>query len=135
MTHEELILKAKEAKSAEELIALAKENGIELSADDAKLYLDINKNGELPDEALTDVSGGAVYFAGRLIVTRFHVCDRWKCPKCGFASESSKDGSVVHACPPHSSSTHYPKVSCLDCKHQKYVFPYHLCTHSDIRKY
>lgn len=136
MTEKDLILKAKEAKSAEELIALAKENGIELSADDAKLYLDINKNGELADEELTDVSGGGVYFAGRLIVTRFHVCDHWKCPKCGFGLQSSRDGDDdVHACPPHSSSTHYPKVSCLDCKYQKYVFPYHLCTHPDVRKY
>ncbi len=136
MTEKDLILKAKEAKSAEELIALAKENGIELSADDAKLYLDINKNGELADEELTDVSGGGVYFAGRLIVTRFHVCDHWKCPKCGFGLQTSRDGDDdVHACPPHSSSTHYPKVSCLDCKYQKYVFPYHLCTHPDVRKY
>jgi len=136
MTHEEMILKAKEAKTVEELLALAKENGIEITEESAKAYFDHrNQSCELADEELTDVSGGAVYFSGRLIVTRFHVCDHWKCPKCGFGLQSSKDGNDVHACPPHSSSTHYPKVSCLDCKYEKYVFPYHLCTHPDVRKY
>jgi predicted ribosomally synthesized peptide with nif11-like leader len=134
MTHEELALKAEAAKSIEELMAIAKENGIEFSEEDAKKYFEMKKNGELPDESLTDVSGGAVYFAGRLIVTRFHVCDHWKCPKCGIGL-CSYAGNDVHACPPYSSWSHYQKVSCLDCKYQKYVFPYHLCTHPDVRNY
>ena len=36
MTHEELILKAKAAKSAEELLALAKENEVEVTEESAK---------------------------------------------------------------------------------------------------
>ena len=39
MLKEEMIAKAKEAKSVEELLALAKENGVELNEEDAKMYL------------------------------------------------------------------------------------------------
>ena len=55
-----LILKAKEAKSVEELIALAKENGVELNEDDAKMYFEqLNaKKGELSDDELDAVAGG-----------------------------------------------------------------------------
>ena len=55
-----LILKAKDAKSVEELMALAKENGVELNEDDAKMYFEqLNaKKGELSDDELSDVSGG-----------------------------------------------------------------------------
>ena len=38
MMNEEMIAKAKEAKSVEELITLAKENGVELTEEDAKAY-------------------------------------------------------------------------------------------------
>ena len=56
----ELLAKAKEAKSIEELIALAKENGIELTVEKAKEYFaKLNaKNEELSDEELDNVSGG-----------------------------------------------------------------------------
>ena len=55
-----LILKAKEAKSVEELIALAKETGIELNEEDAKKYFEqLNaKKGELSDDELDAVAGG-----------------------------------------------------------------------------
>lgn len=36
--NKELLEKAKDAKNAEELVAIAKENGIELTADEAKTY-------------------------------------------------------------------------------------------------
>lgn len=45
--------------SAEELTALAKENGIELSADETEACLErLNDPGELSDEELDGVSGG-----------------------------------------------------------------------------
>ena len=60
MMNEEMIAKAREAKSVEELMALAKENGIELNEEDAKMYFEqLNaKKGELSDDELDDVSGG-----------------------------------------------------------------------------
>jgi hypothetical protein len=46
MTHEELLLKAKAAQSAEELISLANENGMELTEESAKAYFEqLHKTG------------------------------------------------------------------------------------------
>ena len=57
----EFIEEAKSAKSAEELIALAKENGIEFDEETAKTYFNqLNpKTGELADDELDNVAGGA----------------------------------------------------------------------------
>ena len=57
----ELLKKAEGAKSVEELMALAKENDIELTEEKAKALFDsLNtpKNGELTDDDLDMVAGG-----------------------------------------------------------------------------
>ena len=56
----ELIEKAKEAKTPDELMSLAKENGVELTEESAASYFDrLNpKAGELSDSELDNVSGG-----------------------------------------------------------------------------
>ena len=55
----ELLEKAKTAKSAEELIEMAKEENIELTVEQAaKAFAELNKSGELSDEELDNVSGG-----------------------------------------------------------------------------
>ena len=55
----ELIEKAKTAKTAEELLAMAKEENIELTEEQAKEYFaTIHASGELSDEELDNVSGG-----------------------------------------------------------------------------
>ena len=58
--NKELLEKAKTATSAEELLALAKENGIEMTEEEAKEYFSkLNtKTGELADDELDNVSGG-----------------------------------------------------------------------------
>ena len=54
-----LIEKAKTAKTAEELLAMAKEESIEMSAEQAaKAFAELNKTGELSDEELDNVAGG-----------------------------------------------------------------------------
>ena len=57
----EMIEKAKAVKSAEELLALAKENNVELTADEAATcFAQLNpKSGELDDDDLDNVAGGA----------------------------------------------------------------------------
>ena len=57
----EMIEKAKTAKTVEELLAIAKENGVEMTADEAKIYFEqLNpKSGELDDDDLDNVAGGA----------------------------------------------------------------------------
>ena len=55
----ELLEKAKTAKSAEELLELAKAENVELTEEEAaKAFEELNKNGELSDEELDNVSGG-----------------------------------------------------------------------------
>ena len=71
----EQILKAKAAKSVEELLALAKENGVELSEEEAKKYFaEWHREGELSDEELQNISGGCgtpdpKYYAGQILYT------------------------------------------------------------------
>ncbi|MGN0813934.1 MAG: hypothetical protein ACI4MH_01725 [Candidatus Coproplasma sp.] len=55
----ELIEKAKGAKSAEELLEMAKADNMELSAEQAeKAFAELHKSGELSDEELDNVAGG-----------------------------------------------------------------------------
>ena len=56
---DEQLAKAKAAESAEELLALAKEAGIEMTAEEAdKYFAELHKEGELSDDELDNVSGG-----------------------------------------------------------------------------
>ena len=58
LTNEQLA-KLKETESAEELLALARENGMAMTEDDAKRYFEmLHKEGELADEELENVAGG-----------------------------------------------------------------------------
>ena len=55
----ELIAKAKAAKSAEELLALAKANNVELTETEAKICFEqLHANGAVADDELEAVSGG-----------------------------------------------------------------------------
>lgn len=55
----ELIEKAKGAKTAEELLEIAKREGVDLTAEEAaKVFADLHQSGELADEELDNVTGG-----------------------------------------------------------------------------
>ena len=54
----EQIGKAMECETPEELIALAKEAGVELTLEQAKAYLEELENVELDPETLNEVAGG-----------------------------------------------------------------------------
>ena len=55
----EMLEKVKETKTVEELVALAKENGMELTFQEAEeCFARLHKSGELSDEELDNVSGG-----------------------------------------------------------------------------
>ena len=80
----ELIEKAKTAKSAEELLAMAKAEKVELTEEEAaKAFAELNKTGELSDEELDNVSGGC---KGR--TPKFSVNDR--------VSHKGSDGKEVY---------------------------------------
>ena len=55
----ELLEKEKQAKTAEELLELAKTENINFTAEEAaKAFAELNKSGELSDEELDNVAGG-----------------------------------------------------------------------------
>ena len=55
----ELLEKAKTAKTAEELLEMAKAEEVELTEEEAaKAFAELNKTGELSDEELDNVAGG-----------------------------------------------------------------------------
>ncbi len=121
MDQKELFEQAKNAKSAEELLSLAKENGVELTKEDAEEYFaQINKNGELSDEELDNVAGGGCHKKdGRLVVTTMHSCGQFVCKSCGRAGEHTHHvGNIV---------TVYP--ACGICKFCSYEKGLWLCNH------
>ena len=83
----ELLEKAKTAKSAEELLAMAKAEKVELTEEEAaKAFAELNKTGELSDEELDNVAGGGC--PGGATPPKFSVNDR--------VSHKGSDGKVVY---------------------------------------
>ena len=96
----ELIRKAKAAKSAEDLLALAKENNVEMTVEEAKTYFEqLNANGAVSDEELNLVAGGSCPSeedGENAQRTNSHPCPkcgeptsptfdkRYRCNKCGY---------------------------------------------------
>ena len=66
----EMMMKAAQCETAEELIALAKTGGIEITKAEAEAYLDELENVELDNATLDNVAGGmchnAPHLGGRL---------------------------------------------------------------------
>ena len=60
-----MIEKARAAKTAEELLEIAKANGVEMTEDEAKTYFaQLNpKSGELDEDLFVNVSGGWLIMA------------------------------------------------------------------------
>ena len=80
----ELLEKAKMAKTAKELLAMAKAENIELTEEQAaKAFAELNKTGELSDEELDNVAGG-----GCGNPPKFHRNDR--------VSHKGSDGKAVY---------------------------------------
>ena len=83
----ELLKKAKTAKTAEELLEMAKAENIELTVEQAtKALAKMNKNGELSDEELDNVAGGGC--PGGATPPKFSVNDR--------VSHKGSDGKAVY---------------------------------------
>ena len=102
LTKEQLLV-AKNAKNTEELAALAKEFGVEMSAEDLQKTFDtLQKAGELADEELNNVAGGScnplhVFFGTD------HPDE--VCPSCGHVGMHEAVGSDL--------SSYYECENCL----------------------
>ena len=104
----EMIEKAKAAKTAEELLAVAKANNIDMTADEAATYFaQLNpKSGELGDDELDAVAGGACSSSDSSSNgTIVNVINGAKCPGCGGTT-----GSIFLG-----SQGVYDRITCTNC--------------------
>ena len=98
----ELLEKAKTAKSAEELLAMAKAEKVELTEEEAaKAFAELNKTGELFDEELDNVAGGGC--PGGATPPKFSVNDR--------VSHKGSDGKEVYGTVVRRGSSYAPLQS------------------------
>ena len=117
--NKELMEKARQTRSVEELVALAKENGIELSAERAKTLFDtLNSSEELTDEELENAAGGGsyCYYDGkdRMVVTPTYMCSTH------FICKNSTCGKPVASC-------NCGEYQCSGCKYMEYHKGANLC--------
>lgn len=80
-----MIEKAKAAKSVEELLEIAKANNVEMTADEAHTYFAQlgPKSGELDDDDLDNVAGGACGVGDSSNRPHVRVTNGATCPICG----------------------------------------------------
>lgn len=127
----ELIARAKETGTVEELLALAKENGTELTEEEAKTYFDQlhQKTGELSDDELDNVAGGACHIKdGRMVVAAGFECDNFICKKDGGGwFRNRRTGSRF-------CRTCRTMIDCTKCRYCTYEKGLWLCNHPDNRK-
>ena len=119
----QLIAKAKQAKNTEELIALAKENGMGLTAESAKAYFDqLHQTGELADDELDSVAGGGkcgtIYKDRRPVVFPYNICELWRCEVCHKKDEKG-----------HYCSEHGGAGFCMTCDSSRSEGGLLLCYH------
>ena len=119
--NKELLAKAKNAKTPEELIALAKENGTEMTEESAEAYYNLlhPQNGEVSDDELDNVAGGGCHNGGKLVVSVMHYCDEWRCKDDG--SQCDIDGILVNC------NTCKVAAYCFSCKYCSYEKGLWLC--------
>ena len=122
----EVIAKAKEAKTPEELLALARENGEEMTEESAKAYFQQlnSKTGELADDELDNVAGGGCYKGDRLIVSAANCCSEFSCKTCpGGKTENVLVAKVCSYCGKLASCN-----NCFWCSYEKGLW---LCNHKN----
>ena len=111
----EIIAKAKEAKSVEELFELAKANGIELTEEEANTYFaQLSANGAVSDEELDLVAGGGCP-GGDLMFntlpegTWVDVINGESCDGCGGTRGRAVLGWGIN------HGTNYVSIKCAKC--------------------
>lgn len=121
--NDEIIKKARNTQSVEELLELAKANDVEMTEDQVKEYFELLnvKSGELSDEELDNVSGGMCYSAkGLPIVSSFITCEYYQYD-VGFDT-----GNPMF---------YYDKGICHNCIYRKHVFyGFYHCLNPNMRR-
>ena len=112
----EQIAAAEQCKTADELLALAKEAGFDITEEQAEVFFAATRKGELSDGELDSVAGGALKKNSslystvpphRLIVTLFNHCALFQkstngsartCSNCQYLYHNSKDSVMAFYC-------------------------------------
>ena len=110
----ELIEKAQAAKSAEELLQMAKEENIDMTAEEAaNAFAELHKTGELSDDELDNVAGGCEdeipepkYSVGDMVVSS----RGFPCHTCNCYRDFQITG--VHRSP---DGKHTYSIACPEC--------------------
>ena len=111
----ELLKKAKTAKSAEELLAMAKAESVELTEEQAeKAFAELHKTGEIADEELDNVAGGCG--EEEIPEPKYKIGDRvissrgFPCHTCGIYRDFQI--TEVHRSP---DGKHTYSIACPEC--------------------
>ena len=128
----ELIAKAKQAKTPEELYEMAKEVGRAMTEESAKEYFDMlhPKTGEMGDDELDDVVGGSCGSPkdDRMVVTSKDSCYHFSCKidGCLRGTDMSKisNGTLYYYC-----AKCYKPAYCPNCKYMVFENGKNRCNH------
>ena len=135
----ELLEKAREAKTPEELLQLARENGKEMTAEEAEaIFKSISGSGEISDEEIENAVGGCggskwnpTYDCDALRpycgwpgktpyeCSGFSGYSRWACKECG---ECAMVRCVPYTYEVYDGCEHAKKLSKLDCSNCKWHY-------------
>ncbi len=128
----ELLQKAKECKSAEELLALAKENNVEMTEKQAEeLFASLNQEGELSDDELDSASGGSCYKGKRMVVTVGYYCDHFLCKKCKKGVPYTTPAGTYSNCDCWGGLS---SIACSKCHYMSYENGLWLCNNPENYK-
>lgn len=129
----EMIEKAKGCNSVEELTALAKESGTELTAAEAQAYWEQlhPKTGALSDEELDNVAGGYCYKRGYRVVSVGDGCKHYECKSCRHHI-SEWNIFVSHPC--RMANNQDVLNICNTCSYCSYEGDLWLCKNPENRK-
>ena len=125
----ELLTKAKSAENSAALLALAKENGMELTQEEADAYFaELHKTGELSDDELENVTGGGCRKNGHLVVSIGYGCDLWRCKRHPYERRDwvHYGDDYYNGCPACKG-----KPICNHCYYCKYTGGLWLCMNPD----
>ena len=125
----ELLTKAKSAENSAALLALAKENGMELTQEEADAYFaELHKTGELSDDELENVTGGGCRKNGHLVVSIGYGCDLWRCKRHPYERRDwvHYGDDYYYGCPGCKG-----KPICNHCYYCKYTGGLWLCMNPD----
>ena len=128
MNNQEMLAKARKAKTQEELLAIAQENGVEMDAESAQAYFEQlhQPTGEVSDDELDEVAGGACYRGdGRMVTTVGNSCRSLRCKQHNKKMDSDHRPVCIEC---------GKMASCNSCKFCTYEKGLWLCNYEGNRK-